>query len=261
MVTNRAQPQHQPTTSNPRGVWGPVSGRTAPHVAPRPGLNMSVLLVCAVVALTGAVVLLSYVGINATGLPVDHNVLDAAVDARAEAMDRIVPPFTMVGSTPVFTPVMVVIAAVIALAKRTMWPVVMLAVTATLSVGTTVIVKNTFNRERPPLETQLQPHEFSGSIPSGHTLNAVALVSVSVAMILRWAARSWVRWLTVVLAVAYMAAMALSRIYMGVHWASDVACGALLGTAIACLVIAFDVWARSRGSARQQGHPLGSANH
>ena len=111
------------------------------------------------------------------------------------------------------------------------------------------------------IRDRLQPHEFSGSIPSGHTLNAVALVSVSVAMILRWAARSWVRWLTVVLAVAYMVAMALSRIYMGVHWASDVACGALLGTAIACLVIAFDVWARSRGSARQQGHPLGSANH
>ena len=67
--------------------------------------------------------------------------------------------------------------------------------------------------------------------------------------------------LTVVLAVAYMVAMALSRIYMGVHWVSDVACGALLGTAIACVVIAFDVWARSRGSVRQQGHPLGSANH
>ena len=259
MVTNRDQPQHQPTASNRRGVWGPVSGRTAPHTAPRPGLNMSVLLVCAVAALTGAVVLLSYVGINATGLPVDHNVLDAAVDARAEAMDRIVPPFTMVGSTQVFTPIMVVIAAVIALAKRTMWPVVMLAVTATLSVGTTVIVKNTFNRERPPLETQLQPHEFSGSIPSGHTLNAVALVSVSVAMILRWAARSWVRWLTVVLAVAYMVAMALSRIYMGVHWASDVVCGALLGAAIACVVIAFDVWGRSRRNARQQRHPLTGA--
>lgn len=261
MVTNRAQPQHQPATTNRRGVWGPSSGRSAPHTALRPGLNMSVLLVCAVATLTGAVVLLSYVGINATGLPVDRNVLDAAVEARTEAMDRIVPLFTMVGSTPVFTPIMVVIAAVIALTKRTMWPVVVLSVTATLSVGTTVIVKNTFNRDRPPLETQLQPHEFSGSIPSGHTLNAVALVSVSVAMILRWATRSWVRWLTVVLAVAYMVAMALSRIYMGVHWALDVACGALLGTAIACVVIAFDVWARSRGNARQQRHPLDSATH
>ncbi len=234
-----------------RGVFSPISGRPAPHPVPLPGWNISILWLSALIPLVATITLLGHVGRNSTGLPVDRDILDWIVASRSEPWTHIVPVFSMIGSTPVFTPIMIVFAGSIAYFKRSLWPVIMLALTATLSVSATVIIKNVFNRQRPPLETQLQPYEYSGSFPSGHTLNAFALVSVSISMVLRWAVRTWLRWATVILGVAYMFAMAFSRVYMGVHWLSDVQCGAMLGAAIGFIMISVDVWARSHWWSRE----------
>jgi undecaprenyl-diphosphatase len=67
----------------------------------------------------------------------------------------------------------------------------------------------------------------SFSFPSGHTTWAAA-VAVSLALALP---RVW----TWVLAGSWIAFMAWSRTYLGVHWLSDVAAGALLGVSVALL--------------------------
>ena len=60
------------------------------------------------------------------------------------------------------------------------------------------------------------------SFPSGHTLHAVAFTFV---------ACSYVPWL-VILLVPFAAAVALSRVVLGLHYPSDVAAGAMLGLAL-----------------------------
>ena len=66
------------------------------------------------------------------------------------------------------------------------------------------------------------------SFPSGHTTWA-ATVATALAIALP---RAW-SWC---LAIAWIALMAWSRTYLGVHWLSDVAAGAVLGVSIALLV-------------------------
>jgi membrane-associated phospholipid phosphatase len=68
------------------------------------------------------------------------------------------------------------------------------------------------------------------SFPSGHTTNAFALATV---IALQYRQRAWVP----VLAYAVASAVGLSRMTSDLHWASDVFCGALLGQAIARLVV------------------------
>lgn len=68
------------------------------------------------------------------------------------------------------------------------------------------------------------------SFPSSHTTNAFILATV---IALQYRHRTWVP----VVAYAVASAVGLSRMTMDRHWASDVFCGALLGQAIARLVV------------------------
>ncbi|WP_162138667.1 phosphatase PAP2 family protein [Corynebacterium doosanense] len=84
-------------------------------------------------------------------------------------------------------------------------------------------LKALIGRARPPAEFQLG--QVSGdSFPSGHAAGA-AVVAVLVSLL---CARWWARAAVWIWAVAVM----VSRLYLGVHWLSDVLAGAVLGAVV-----------------------------
>ncbi|CAN5230304.1 phosphatase PAP2 family protein [soil metagenome] len=86
--------------------------------------------------------------------------------------------------------------------------------------------KNYFGRVRPDLWTSIAP-EVSFSFPSGHAMASVAL-GVAV-MVLLWTTR-W-RWWAIAGASLFVVLVGLSRIYLGVHFPSDILAGWTAGTA------------------------------
>jgi len=80
--------------------------------------------------------------------------------------------------------------------------------------------KQLFARERPTLWESIAP-EGTYSFPSGHAMGSITLAMVLV--LLAWHTR-WRWWVAVPMAV-FVAMVGLSRVYLGVHYPSDILAG------------------------------------
>jgi undecaprenyl-diphosphatase len=79
---------------------------------------------------------------------------------------------------------------------------------------------------------------FTASFPSGHAfLSSVTLLSIAGFVGLA-AKRDDITWLCVILAWVMIVLIGVSRIYLGVHWPTDVVAGWCLGTAWSSLAVA-----------------------
>jgi hypothetical protein len=96
-------------------------------------------------------------------------------------------------------------------------------------------LKTLFERDRPGIP----PWQVSNSVayPSGHVANLV-LCAVTAGVLLRVVERRVLRLTGVLLAVAYVAVVAATRLYLGRHWLTDVVGALLLGIAFLGVVTA-----------------------
>ncbi len=84
-------------------------------------------------------------------------------------------------------------------------------------------------RDRPPIGIQ-ETLETDYSFPSGHVTGTVALFGMLVVVVGMHRSDAVNRWLACA-AIVVVAAVAMSRLYLGVHWLTDVLAGVFLGLA------------------------------
>ena len=94
-----------------------------------------------------------------------------------------------------------------------------LALGLLLSTGLNLLLKEFFARERPDLGSLLT--ESSYSFPSAHAMGSMTLAIVL--SLLAWHTR-W-RWPILIAALAFALAVGASRVYLGVHFPSDILAG------------------------------------
>lgn len=104
----------------------------------------------------------------------------------------------------------------------------------------TPILQNFFSRPRPdPDQVAVLQHLTAYSFPSGHSIGVVLLTGAIIALSLRTRWRGLLVWLSVI----FMMVVGWSRIYLGVHWLTDVMAGYIVGGL--WLLIIFDlIWPR-----------------
>jgi membrane-associated phospholipid phosphatase len=128
-----------------------------------------------------------------------------------------------------------------------------LAVALLLSNGLNSVLKTTFHDPRPYWLDErvrlLTNPETSFGIPSGHAQNSVVIWGTLAAYLQRW--WGWV------IAVAMIFLISLSRMYLGVHFPTDVLGGLVLGVLTLVLVLYLEgpviAWLETRRQGEQVG--------
>lgn len=95
-----------------------------------------------------------------------------------------------------------------------------------LSSLSILILKNIYKRERPLLSVYL---EDSFSFPSGHSVMAVALYGFIIYFFILNARKSSTKKILFLLGFIFIFLIGLSRLYLGVHYFSDIIGGFLIG--------------------------------
>jgi undecaprenyl-diphosphatase len=217
---------------SPPAVGGPVTAPAAvvpllrhldPPTSPSRFLgNPLTRLVAVTLAFVGFAVLAAVDGGSAL-LRVDEPIERFVVTHRSAWLDEVFRRISFFGSTPVVLVGGLILAVV---AWRKCRVVAALVVVATLARPLMEFtLKESIGRDRPTL-AQLVNGE-GHSFPSGHVLAAAALWAMVPVVLSLYTQSRRLWWVAAIGAVSAVALIGASRVYLGVHWASDVIAGTL----------------------------------
>lgn len=111
--------------------------------------------------------------------------------------------------------------------KRHHWYSIKIPAVALGSISFNVLLKNLFDRPRPFL-----PHlvEASGlSYPSGHAMVSFSFYGLLIYIVWEKVENKWLRWTLCIALLILIHLIGFSRVYLRVHYASDVMAGFALG--------------------------------
>jgi undecaprenyl-diphosphatase len=111
-------------------------------------------------------------------------------------------------------------------------------------------LKLAFERQRPDLVPHGQ-HVYTSSFPSGHSMLAAAVYLTLGLVASRFVPRRRLKALFLVAAVLVTGAVGFSRVYLGVHWPSDVLAGWAVGAAWALVCWCIAAWLQDYGVLEQ----------
>jgi undecaprenyl-diphosphatase len=158
-------------------------------------------------------------------LGVDQTILYSVHSLHGTLLDQIVPLITNLGGVVGVIGIIGIASAALA-TKRKYLALLQMLVGVGGAVLLNMLVKGFFARQRPDLWERLVT-ETSYSFPSGHSMASAAL-ALSVVLI-TWNTRF--RWWVVAAASLYVVTIGFTRLYLGVHYPTDVLAGWSLGAA------------------------------
>jgi membrane-associated phospholipid phosphatase len=177
----------------------------------------------------------------------DREVWAWFVDHRAEPFTFLLKGVSVLTDTPGMEVLAIVAAALLWRGRRRPEAAVVLAAT----VGAVLLIdgfKRLYGRIRPPAAEQLMT-ETNPALPSGHALGSIVVLGVLAAVVVLATRRALLRVAAVAVAALGVLTIGVSRLYVGVHWLTDVVTGWLLGGAwLAVCVTTLCVLSRRRSA-------------
>jgi membrane-associated phospholipid phosphatase len=156
---------------------------------------------------------------EAEAIPFDEPLLLYAQSIASERMDRVFLFFSAIGYRWGVVPVDIGLVLMLLALRR--WRLGLFAAVATGgSALLNIATKQLFSRARPGLWESIAP-EHTYSFPSGHAMGSMTLALVLV--LLAWPTR--LRWWVVAAMAVFVPMVGLSRVYLGVHYPSDILAG------------------------------------
>lgn len=179
-----------------------------------------------IVALNGFVQLTDELAENELG-GMDESVSGYIISFRSDVLTNYFNFATHLGDRNAYI-VFTLLLAVFYFIKHRSWKFILqttlVLILATLS---NIVLKKAINRARPSLEHLVSVNTLS--YPSGHSMSAMAFYGFLIFLCVRYKMPRWVRYLFVTILILLILSIGVSRIYLGVHYPSDVAAGFIGG--------------------------------
>lgn len=167
---------------------------------------------------------------------IDEPIARQAAAGHNPALTAAMKTVTFFGNRVFALALMLVVALVLWLASANTGAASFLAASVVGGYAVSQVVKHVVHRMRPGGGLV---HASGSSFPSGHAIAAVTLYAGLALVVSRWRSTGpassgnnvplWVRAVVWAGAVALILLIGVSRVYLGVHWTSDVLGGALIG--------------------------------
>ncbi|CEJ14332.1 phosphatidylglycerophosphatase B [bacterium YEK0313] len=172
---------------------------------------------------------------------------DAAVPLGAPWLPTVMRDITALGGTAVLSLIVLFTVVYLVLVRRP--AAAAFVATAVLSgAGLSQVLKAFFDRARPDLVPNA-PVELSASFPSGHSMVAAVTYLTLGVLLARIETDRRVRVFFPLVAVVLTVLVGVSRVYIGVHWPTDVLGGWLIGAAWAMACWGVVLWLQRGRSA------------
>lgn len=144
--------------------------------------------------------------------------------------------------SPAFLSAMFVVLIAVFLLRHWRYAALWLAITMAGALALDVTLKDVFHRPRPPAYFIPQPQSYS--FPSGHSLGSFCFYIVLAGLLTARIRRPAARILIWVLAALLVGSIGFSRVYLGVHWPTDVIAGYAAATFWVTGLVTADRWRR-----------------
>ena len=159
--------------------------------------------------------------------PIDMLIFDKIKPRVNENNNKTMLFITLLGKHQFLIPANLILIFYFLLIKKQTWFSIRVITIAISSLVLMLLLKQLFQRKR-PLSPLLKAAKGL-SFPSGHAIMAVTFYGLLIYILQHSVTIDWPKWLVTVLVTVLIILIGFSRIYLRVHYASDVAAGFIIG--------------------------------
>jgi undecaprenyl-diphosphatase len=224
-------------------------GLNDPELSEKPASLISVVLSMSLAITVLTLILFSWIaGEMREGdiLQFDVNIRSFVHSFSSPAVTKLMFALSFMGATGMM--VILVAAAILFIVKKWYRALGWLALTMVGATVLDVALKYGFHRARPVPFFGAVPHTYS--FPSGHALFSFCFYGVMAGLINARVRSNWLRVIVWCVAAVMVASIGLSRIYLGVHYPSDVIAGYLAGAIWVSTMITVDRLRKTRSGVK-----------
>jgi undecaprenyl-diphosphatase len=158
----------------------------------------------------------------------DYRVFDYMKGFVSEQNNRLMLFITYLGKHDFLIPANIALIVFFIFIKKHRWFSIKIPAIALSSLALMLTLKNLFGRNRPDIPLL---EEAKGlSFPSGHALMSVTFYGLLIYVIWNTVKLKWLKWLLTIFFIILIFMIGVSRIYLRVHYPSDVIAGFAVGS-------------------------------
>lgn len=167
----------------------------------------------------------------------DHQITDYIISHRSPVLTKYFLIMTHVGDFYGYLTVLIIVFLVSLIVFKSWKYVVQITLVLMLASVSNLILKRFIDRARPDIQHMVSVETLS--YPSGHAMSAMAFYGFLIYLVYKFNINRFIKYGVMFLLVMFILSIGISRIYLGVHFPSDIAGGFIAGAiwVVFCVLI------------------------